>query len=517
VLETSEDYDVVICTGTDYNPAGQNIENTNFTEFLFFRPLGAYRMRTFLESKGIRTKVIDFCNILSKQQIRSLVEKFVSNQTKFLCISGTFFGAGFTGKKGHDVIYNLESKDPIEELDDIFQEQKSKYSKLKIVVGGARASFIDLSCADFFINSYGEQAFLDLYNDTSIDFINYKNKNIISGLTKMSHETYNTLMKPEDMVNGEALTIEVSRGCIFKCAFCNFPLNGKKQRDYIRDSSSIRDELIYNYETFGVTDYILSDDTLNDSVYKLEELIPAFEGLPIKFAAYIKPELLISQPEQIDLLVELGLIGPSFGVESLNPLTRKTIQKGFDYEKIQPALIELKEKCLKKHGAYSAEFNMIVGLPYETNQETIANGEKLYNSYEVDGITWRTLGINDPKVNTGGVPLSPIERDPSKYGYKLGHMRNFVDIPVEEHFMYWINETNKSNYIKSLEAALHLQQMEIEKGSVSSFYMMNALNCGFDYNERSMKRSSFQQAELTHLQSHIGNKVDKYFQEQMNV
>lgn len=516
MLETSQEYDVVICTATDYNPDGQNLENTNLTEFLFFRPLGAYRMRTFLETKGIRTKVIDFCNILTKEQIRKLVDKYVSKRTKFLCLSGTFLGIGFGGKKGYDPMYNLETKDVVAELDDIFQQQKSKYNNLKVLVGGARASFIDLTCADYFINSYGEKAFLDLYNDVTSDSITYKGKKIIQGIQNMSHETYNTIFKPEDGIDHEIMTIEVSRGCIFKCAFCNFPLNGKKQRDYIRDVESLKDEIQYNYETFGVDQYILADDTFNDSIYKLEQLLPAFESTPIKFATYIKPELLISQPDQVDILVEMGLVGPSFGIESLNPLTRKSVQKGFTYEKIQPALVELKEKALKRHGHYNSEWNLIVGLPHETNDESKKNAEYLYNSYECDGITWRALGINNRSVNTGGVPLSPIELDPGKYGYKVGPMSAFIpDAPIHDDFMYWMNDTNNSNYVKSLATTLELQKMEIEQGYVSSFYMMNAYNCGFDYRERSMKRSSFGEKELLNLRSYIRAKVDDYYEKQI--
>ena len=60
------------------------------------------------------------------------------------------------------------------------------------------------------------------------------------------------------------LPLEVARGCIFKCNFCSFPLNGKGKGEAIRDFSYIRDELIENYELYGIEDYWLTDDTFND-------------------------------------------------------------------------------------------------------------------------------------------------------------------------------------------------------------------------------------------------------------
>ena len=38
----------------------------------------------------------------------------------------------------------------------------------------------------------------------------------------------------------ESLTIEASRGCVFKCKFCAFPIIGKKKHDHVRDPQEIR-------------------------------------------------------------------------------------------------------------------------------------------------------------------------------------------------------------------------------------------------------------------------------------
>ena len=114
------------------------------------------------------------------------------------------------------------------------------------------------------------------------------------------------------ILKGETLPIEVSRGCIFKCKFCAFPLNGKSKLDYLRDPILIKEELQYNYEKYGTTHYFLSDDTFNDSTTKVEQIHKVVTSLPfkIKFTTYLRLDLLHAHQEQISMLEEMGLASP---------------------------------------------------------------------------------------------------------------------------------------------------------------------------------------------------------------
>ena len=110
------------------------------------------------------------------------------------------------------------------------------------------------------------------------------NQIIIDG--KSSHFDITTLNhqwhSKDCILPGETLPIEISRGCIFKCNFCSYPLNGKKKFDYLRDPALIKEELIYNYENFQTTNYFFADDTFNDSTLKLESLHKVITELPFK-------------------------------------------------------------------------------------------------------------------------------------------------------------------------------------------------------------------------------------------
>ena len=57
----------------------------------YFRPLGAYRIRTELESKGYKVKVIDYFHNLKDEHIETALDKYVGKETLWVGFSTTFF------------------------------------------------------------------------------------------------------------------------------------------------------------------------------------------------------------------------------------------------------------------------------------------------------------------------------------------------------------------------------------------------------------------------------------------
>jgi hypothetical protein len=293
--------------------------------------------------------------------------------------------------------------------------------------------------------------------------------------------------------------MEVARGCIFQCAFCNYPLNGKKKFDYVRASNDIRDELLRNYENFGTTRYVFTDDTFNDSVYKLDVLYEALQGLPFQlgFATYIKPELLVRFEDQIDLLVELGLEHPSFGIETLNPESRKSVYKGCTSEEVLEALGDLN------------------------------NVEKIYASKVCDDISWFPLAITDKKKIGGYVPLSPVDLNPEKYGYKTGNIDLFPNLTNKQAIrpdrkMFWINSTNGMTFQSATSIALEIY-LKYEKTKVAAGFQVPSL-----WSANADVYSLFQNGDLDiwnerhrdlsiQLIRNISSQIEKYYNHQINL
>jgi hypothetical protein len=400
----------------------------------YYRSIGAYRIRTELESVGYNVKIIDFFQHLTDEDIVKCFEKYVSKSTVWVGFSTTFFNC----------------KEILDSRTELFEQLKEKY-KIKIVIGGAKTNEGKFTFADYFITGHADDAAVALTNfllgkSNTLNYREYQNKIIIDGNKDYDRKdltNIDVVWKKEDRIsNNFTMPIELSRGCIFKCAFCQFPFTGKKKFDYVRAKQSIIEEFIRNYEKFGTVHYQFLDDTYNDSMVKMEYMHEAISELPfkIRFDAYIKPELLVRWPEQIPLLTDMGLRGCSLGIESFNPKTRSAIQKMPDIDRILSAMENLKKIS---NGAAKIQMNLITGLPFETEDSMRKTQEFALDCEFIDYWTWWPLQILDASSSEY---LSPIEKDPSKFGYE-------IHIPIQTNFKqlakqsdlqpissYWKNE-----------------------------------------------------------------------------
>jgi radical SAM superfamily enzyme YgiQ (UPF0313 family) len=143
----------------------------------------------------------------------------------------------------------------------------------------------------------------------------------------------------------ESLPLELSRGCIFKCKFCQYSNIGKDKDDFNKSMDIVKDTLIYYYEKFGITRYHLSDDTLNSHRERTKAFYEMTKALPFKieYIGYVRMDLLDIWPEQIDTLPESGLTSCHFGVESLDPYSCKQIGKGWGAKNHKEWLLKLKK------------------------------------------------------------------------------------------------------------------------------------------------------------------------------
>ena len=128
---------------------------------------------------------------------------------------------------------------------------------------------------------------------------------------------------------------------------------------------------MYNYETFGTTNYMFMDETTNDSMEKAEYLLDITSSLPfnISWGGYARLDLYYSNPEMAAMMQETGLAHTFFGIETLNKKTGSAVGKGLDPDKVKQTLITLKDKW-KSDVRITA--GLMTGLPYET-KDTLKN------------------------------------------------------------------------------------------------------------------------------------------------
>jgi radical SAM superfamily enzyme YgiQ (UPF0313 family) len=403
----------------------------------WFRGIGPYRIATEIRNHNFSCQVLDFCGFYNFDTWCKLVDVYVNEETKIIGISSNWMaipnllGGRYTG------IMMGEGVETKFDTDDIYTQSfsfaftfdaeqrfvnyiKQRSPNAKIIMGGARS-------VDFIKKDWVDHIFLGFSESQLIDYLkNYKTKEYprlinwdiessknwdftCSGYIKYSENDF--------IMPGETLPLEIGRGCIFKCKFCSFPLLGKKKGSYIKDPAIVYDELMENYNRWGTTNYVISDETFNDNIDKLRSLRDVIKRLPFKtnFWAFCRLELVGAHPEQIQLLLDIGLREMQYGMETLNDQTAKAISKGLPAEQKKEIL---KFAKLTWKDKVRIKANFIVGLPYETKESIIKTAEWiLSDNCPIDFASLFPYILYKRDENTHLKWNSVFEKEYEKWGY----------------------------------------------------------------------------------------------------
>ncbi len=465
---------VIILTGSSYQPD---------TEPRIQRTLGAYRVASALMQCGYTVQVIDYIQYMSSEELVTVVSKYLDKDTLWVGYSSTFFGYfgnfGYThGKVLTDIekmykgnAYNIE----------VLYDYIRKNSNAKIVYGGAYVlSNTTDPRVDYYILGYADVSCAHL-----TDYLSGKDKVLLGASTLPIGSTLIESSKFEEpkmsniktkwgsdsfaVMPGEPVSLEFARGCIFKCKFCNYPLLGKKKGTYIRDMEEVRDELVEMWETKQTDTFYLTDDTFNDDNDKMEEFHKLFTSLPFKpkFACFLRIDLMDKFTHQAELLLEAGIVGAFFGVESFNWKSAKAIGKGLHPDKVKKRLSWVRDKW---KGNVSIGAGLILGLPYDNDQYF----EELYkyvisDDYPIDHTSFSPLLIQDPRKGVNSYS-SEFTLKPEIYGYTFDASGN------------WIHDSGMTFDTVS-NIALHFRDLKDDSDKAGDFQVIPHLALGIPLND----------------------------------
>ena len=413
--------DVVILSGTLIElPTASKRLVGNFHNRPLYRTAGPYVIAHYLRKNNISVQVVDYVQHLTEEQLVSFLRKFLpkdKSRPSIIGISTTFF----------QLVNRRLPKNILNAIKTI----KSEYPKVKLVAGGARANQIplEINFIDYGLYSYAEDLTLELFNGllgkTALDHKFKLNKlftqdNVNFDITKSDFR----FIKEDCIRPKESLPLEISRGCIFKCKFCAYPHIGKKKNDYIRCIDQIREELIYNFETFGTTNYYMMDDTFNETPDKVKAFYDMTQTLPFKinWCAYIRIDLLHRFPETAVWLKDSGLIGAFFGIESFHPAASMLIGKAWSGKHGKDFILELKNNIWNNQVIMS--ISLILGIPPETWDDIVETQQWLIDN-NIDNWSWHTLSISGRKSDS--TDKSEFESNPKKYGFTFPNHNDIHD------------------------------------------------------------------------------------------
>jgi radical SAM superfamily enzyme YgiQ (UPF0313 family) len=442
--------------------------------------------------------VVDFANYINLERFKTITNLAIGKNTLFVGFCTTWFPYQLpTGEysilepsKPHNhpkesgdnslpVIFGKYQTGPW------FDHIRSINSKTKIILGGSKTYlYLTMQGVDNFFIGHAETMIIDYANSLSgksskrifNKIIDYDKKaqdpkwDFRKSRIDYTHESF--------ILSSETLLLEVGRGCRFNCKFCSYPLIGQKNiKDYLKFEECLYNELIENYQRWGVWKYTIVDDTFNDSTEKLEMVKRVVDRLPFKpaFWCYMRLDLIVSDNKQIQLAKDIGVREVYFGIETLNRTSGKIIGKGLDPERIKATL----ELCASSWGSNVwIETGLICGLPKDT-VETFEKSCSYFNRSDrpVGHINVTPLRIIKYYEFTKYKFTAEFEANAEKYGYEFP----YDNIPWK-----WIKQdgTDIDTFEKATELAIKWQKILDSHIKVNKcFFYISALSGDkFDYN-----------------------------------
>jgi radical SAM superfamily enzyme YgiQ (UPF0313 family) len=421
---------------------------------------GAAKIASELRKDGKDVLIVPNCMNLSFAGIKQIIENNRENLL-WVGLSTTLMAMRVT-EQDREEYYNIWSKsaDPIMDIDFLVKKVndtlaidvilwnkkalgrishllESKY-KVPFIIGGGYVSSIDTTGPLVHPNMHVVQGYAESYTKELTQAMSvsprqdvpYVVNNAVYDNTEFKDSqiywTDTDLIEPNDW-----LPIEVARGCAFNCAYCNYPRRG--EFDSYRHAESMREELIRNYEKYGVTKYMLVDDLYNDSKDKVRYLYDnVWSRLPFKpeWTSFMRLDMFWADPESAEIVKASGARYGGFGIETLHDQAGKRIGKGLGKKRIIETLIMLK-KVWGNQVLVGA--NMIAGLPFEPIESINESIDWTMTTDLIHGATWQHLGLIPPDIKIVAnsklqpEPKNRIDSDFDKFGVKWLDGKNWIN------------------------------------------------------------------------------------------
>ena len=372
------------------------------------RSPGAHRIAHWLRCHDWDIEVLDFLPFWSVQELIEYCKSRIDAETKFIAFSYMFFTPQFNNF-------------PVELLVWI----KQNHPDIKIIVGSQEKYVHGYEYVDYIIAGYGEYAILELLkylfsNGSRPKFVmeepffKYIDANKFYPAYPMKSLTVS--YEQRDYLSSEEwLGIEFSRGCMFKCDFCNYPILGVKG-DYTRDASDFQQQVTDTYDRFGVKNYVVADETFNDRTDKITKFADIVEKLDFDpfFQGFLRADLLVSRPRDKEELLRMNFLAHFYGIETFNHRSGKSIKKAMHPDKLKDGLIDIR-KYFSSHGTgrYRGFISLIFGLPHETVESLDSTKRWLIENWQQQSFGGGPLEIRLSSNNS-----SLISDKYEEYGYR---------------------------------------------------------------------------------------------------
>ena len=350
-----------------------------------------------LINHGYRVKTLHFITKFSDNQVNELIDKFITSHCKLIGVSMTFVSTA--------MVYDR--------LIQVLNKIREKFPNIPILFGGP---------SQFNVSNVLPNSFEVLGQNKENEIIDIVNR--ICGKIKRipfdfkNHKVDYNAFFPSTPPKGIPMFIEVSKGCIFDCAFCSFQL--RKTKSQLKDKEQIKLEIENYYSKFNNDQIMIICNTFNDSVDKIELMYEVANELSFKprFWVMTRFDLLVKQVESSNVVLQFYKEFVRYallGIETIKPQTLKRIQKSPDVNKLKAILSKIKSECIDT----LVLGTFIFGLPEETEKDFDETINWINSSNLFDHVSFSPLGLKKYDINSPNAEYSNMDIYPEKYGYHI--------------------------------------------------------------------------------------------------
>jgi anaerobic magnesium-protoporphyrin IX monomethyl ester cyclase len=280
-----------------------------------------------------------------------------------------------------------------------------------LVAGGPHATALPKQVAmdgfDTVVTGEGECAFSDIVQSIRIKvpltgIIAGRTPDTLDALPFPDYELVEVGSYSRELDGQRCMSILSSRGCPYKCTFCNSNIMGAGTPIRYRSPENVVREIRQIKSRYGIRHFRFQDDIFTINAKRVAELTRWLAAEDIVYRCFARINTCANHPEVTRNLRAGGCVHASFGVEtgSVKLLAQHAMHKSQTPQQIQIALINAHRAGLR------TRIFLIVGFPGETD-ETIEETLRL-----VKACPWDEFSVY-PLI---AYPGTPLHDEPERFG-----------------------------------------------------------------------------------------------------
>ncbi len=348
--------------------------------------LGILSLAAVLRKEGHSVSVIEASSL--GISLKELIEEIVKNKPKYLGISSTTLS-----------IFHAST---------LADEMKNIDRDIKIIIGGPHLTAIPeetmglFKSFDFGVIGEGEETMRELIhslkhggNGSDVPGVISREggktlrtapRKFLDDLDRLPFPAWDMLKDfpkkyhppPFRFRRLPAVYIVTTRGCPYKCIFCDRSVFGNKCRGH--STEYVLELIEYLYNRFGIREILIEDDTFVTFKKRLIEVCEGIirRGIKISWSCLARADAVT--PDILSLMKKAGCWSISYGIETGDPEVMKFMGKNLTLDKVEKAV-----KWTKEAGMLSKGF-FILGHPID-NHVTIKKTIEFALSIPLDDIS----------------------------------------------------------------------------------------------------------------------------------